>query len=108
VYRRVLCDPVADGENVDTLLCADADNRNVDCVDELRSGAIGIDVNSCQTAADTRINAENVDDPLLRRLDLLAQCELAQIIDRRLRPVRASEDCPGIVFQQLEPGRARQ
>ena len=47
---------VANGGDVDALFGTDADDRNVDRIDELRRGAVG-DLDDSQSAADAWIDA---------------------------------------------------
>jgi hypothetical protein len=49
-----------DGEHVDPLLGTDAGDGNIDGVDEPRSGAVHINGDDGETAADAGIDAENI------------------------------------------------
>jgi hypothetical protein len=63
VLRSVPLNPAADSNHIDPLFGAYAGDRNVDRVDELRRSTIRVNKYDCQSAANFRIIAENVQAP---------------------------------------------
>jgi hypothetical protein len=59
---RVLSDPAANSEHVNPLFSADAGDRDINRIDQLRGRTIGVDAHDCQAAADSGINAKDVHD----------------------------------------------